>query len=155
MVFSVKANKGKIIAIAILLAIVISAALMLPKITTTTTEEFSAVTLDERIEFLNSFGWQITREAIESREVTIPKEFSEVYETYNEMQKAQGFDLEEYKGLICTQYIYMVENYPLEGSEVHATLLVYDGKVIGGDISCAESDGFMHGFSVDSKAYGE
>ena len=29
---------------------------------------------------------------------------------------------------------------------MHATLLIYHDKVIGGDISSAELDGFMYGF---------
>lgn len=155
MVFSVKANKNKIIAIAVLIAIICSAIFMLPSITKPAPVVYPASTEDERIEFLNSFSWQVGTAPIESREVTIPSEFSEVYSNYNEMQKAQGFDLEDYKGLVCTQYIYLVENYPLEGKLVHATLLVNNDNIIGGDISCAEVDGFMHGFAIDSKAYGE
>ena len=41
-----------------------------------------------------------------------------------------------------------MRNYP--GYEdldcIHATLLIYDGQVIGGDICSTQLDGFMHGF---------
>ena len=42
---------------------------------------------------LQSFGWEVEPQASETREVMIPAEFNDVYTTYNEMQKAQGFDL--------------------------------------------------------------
>ncbi len=155
MVFSVKANKNKIIAVLILLVILILGIIFMPSMFNSETAEVMGETPEQRIEFLESFGWEITPEPIEEREVIIPTEFSEVYEKYNTMQKSQGFDIEPYKGIVCMQYIYMVENYPETDKEVHATLLVCEGKIIGGDISCAEADGFMHGFAIDSKAYGE
>ena len=33
--------------------------------------------------------------------------------------------------------------------------MVYGRIVIGGDVACAEVDGFMHGFAPDSARYGE
>ena len=84
----------------------------------------------------------------------IPAQFNDVYTTYNVMQKAQGFDLKPYAGETCTQYKYKVTNYPGE-QEVYATLLVYGKLIVGGDLACAEVDGFMHGFAADSARYGE
>lgn len=119
-------------------------------------EDYSGETNEERVAFLQSFGWEIFPEQpAEAREVMIPAEFNDVYTTYNVMQKAQGFDLEPYAGEVCTQYKYKINNYPNE-TEVYATLLVYGNLIIiGGDVSCAETDGFMHGFAVDSARYGE
>ena len=48
--------------------------------------------------------------------------------------------------------VYQITNYRRQDTIVHATLLIYHDKVIGGDISSAELDGFMYGFmGEDSK----
>ena len=52
-----------------------------------------------------------------------------------------------YAGKTCRQWIYRVLNYPKSGEEVRAILLVYDGLVIGGDISSVKLNGFMTGFA--------
>lgn len=153
MVFSLKANKNKLIAVVVLIGIIVCAVIFLPKMIQSP-EDYSAATNEERVAFLESFGWEIDDDVMDSRDVTIPIEFSEIYTTYNVMQIAQGFDLEPYAGVTCKQYIYLVENYPEEG-EVHATLLVYNDQIIGGDISCSEMNGFMHGFDSESAYYGE
>lgn len=106
-----------------------------------------ANTNEDRVEFLKQFGWEVQAEPIEIREVTVPAAFNEVYEKYNEIQKEQGLDLTRYAGKICKQWIYQVDNATDRGAPVRATLLVYDGKVIGGDISSTPLDGFMCGFA--------
>jgi hypothetical protein len=47
-------------------------------------------------EYLNSFGLQLGECTVD--DITIPYEFDDVYKGYNNIQKAQGFDLAEYKG---------------------------------------------------------
>ena len=105
-----------------------------------------ASTMEERIEFLNAFGWEVNTNPVEVKEVIIPLEFTDVYTNYNAIQKKQGFDLETYKGKRVKLWTYAVKNYPNQ-SDVYANLLVYDGNVIGGDICSVELDGFMHGFN--------
>ena len=77
--------------------------------------------------------------------VTIPKEFNEVYEKYNKLQKQQGFDLEDYKGKTAEVYTYAVKNYGNKKQEVRANLIVCEGQLVGGDVCSAELDGFMQG----------
>ncbi len=154
MVFSVKANKKRIMAVLIVIVVIVVGIFLMPK-TLEAPTVFKGETNAERIEFISSFGWVVSQEPIDTRDVTIPADFSEVYTSYNNMQVAQGFDLKVYSGQICTQYVYLIENYPNETRQVHLTLLVYEGMIIGGDVSCAEVDGFMHGFAIDSLAYGE
>ncbi len=154
MVFSVKANKKKILAVLVILAIIVCGVLFLPKMIEAPAE-YLGETNEQRIQFLESYGWDVSEEPIDSRDVTIPKEFSEVYLTYNIMQNAQGFDLLPYSGAMCKQYVYQVLNYPGQSGQILATLLVYEGKIIGGDISCSDANGFMHGFDIDSPHYGE
>ena len=155
MFVSLKANKKRIIAFLVLAAVAAAGCFFLkmqgaePK-----PAEYFGETGEERISFLESFGWQVDPEPTETREVMIPAEFNDVYQNYNAMQQAQGFDLAPYAGQVCTQYKYHVSNYPGE-TEVYATLLVQGRLIIGGDLACAQVDGFMHGFAKDSARYGE
>ena len=158
MVVSLRANRKRIIAFLILAAVVIGACIFLrgggaegePE----TPREYPGGTGEQRVAFLTGFGWEVEANAVETREVMIPAEFDDVYTAYNVMQLSQGFDLRPYAGEVCTQYKYKINNYPDE-PEVYATLLVYGELIIGGDVACAELDGFMHGFAPGSARYGE
>ncbi len=109
-------------------------------------ENLSASTNEERVAFFSQFGWEVKEEAAEVKDVAIPSVFGDVYEKYNEIQKEQGFDLLDYRGKQVKQYSYVVTNYPDYEGEVRGNLLVYEGKVIGGDICSLTLNGFMHGF---------
>ena len=157
MVVSLKANKKRVIAFLVLAAVVVAACIFLrmeKEQEPQQPQEIVGETNEERVAFLQSFGWEVEAQAAETREVVIPAEVNDVYTAYNAMQQAQGFDLLPYAGQVCTQYKYRITNYP-EKTEVFATLLVYGRIVIGGDVACAEVDGFMHGFAPDSARYGE
>jgi hypothetical protein len=101
---------------------------------------------DDRVEFLSQFGWKVEDEPLETVEVIIPTEFDTVFAGYNEIQKAQGLDLAKYKKKTVTRYTYEVTNYPDYKGTVHANVIVYRNRVIGGDICTADMDGFIHGF---------
>ena len=158
MFVSLKAKRKRIAAFIILAAAVVAACLFLRwrggEEGPAEPREFFGETNEERLEYLSSFGWQVEQEPAETREVMIPKEFNDVYQNYNAMQQAQGFDLAPYSGQVVTQYKYLITNYPNE-TEVYATLLVYGRLIIGGDVACGKVDGFMHGFAKDSARYGE
>ena len=100
---------------------------------------------EQRVSYLQGLGWEVSQTPLEEQEVTIPKTFNEIYTSYNELQKAQGFDLTDYAGLRVTRYTYEVQNYPDAGDTVVADLLVYKHKVIGGDVQSTALDGFMQG----------
>lgn len=155
MFVSLKANKKRIIAFLVLVVVVVGACFLLRGgKAEEEVMQYTGATNEERVAFLQSFGWQVETDPAEMREVMIPEEFNDVYTTYNEMQKSQGFDLAPYAGYKCIQYKYKILNYP-DGIEVYATLLVYDTQILGGDLACSNVDGFMHGFAVDSMRYGE
>ena len=107
----------------------------------------TAKTAQDRLELIASWGWEVEPEPVEIIEVAIPQEFDSVYETYNELQKEQGFDLTRYRGKRCKRYGYVVTNYPDATGEVRLNLLVYQGKAIGGDVSSVELGGFMQGLA--------
>ena len=101
---------------------------------------------EDRVEFLSQFGWEVEDDPLETVEVVIPTEFDTVFAGYNEIQKAQGLDLAKYKKKTVTRYTYEVTNYPGYSGTVHANVIVYRNRVIGGDICTADMDGFIHGF---------
>ncbi len=104
------------------------------------------VTNQDRISFLKKYGWEVEAEAKEVVDITIPINFDPIYEKYNQLQISEGLDLEKYKGKTVKKYTYLVNNYEYDGV-VLANLLIYKEKVIGGDISSASVDGFLHGFT--------
>lgn len=153
-VYSVKTSKAKIAALIIALAAVIIAIAMIMTGEKTPAANDSAVNYKaenaaERATFLSQFGWKISEDPVEISEVIIPEDFDAGYVEYAEMNKAQGLDLEPYKGVRAKRWTYDVLNYPglenLTGT-VQANLLIYDGRVIGGDICSLELGGFIQGF---------
>lgn len=110
-------------------------------------EKTPGKTNDQRVAFLESFGWEIEQEEAEIVEVLIPKEFDEVITKYNEIQKDQGCDLSKYAGKRCKRYTYVINNYPEMPDNIRANLIVYNGKIIGGDVCSITLDGFMQGFA--------
>ena len=111
----------------------------------------SAETNDERVAFLESFGWAVDPSPELAQEVRIPSEANEVFDRYNALQKSQGFDLAPYGGQCVKQYRYRITNHP-DGTGFCATLLVKDGQVIGGDVSSSAQNGSMHGFALPGRS---
>ena len=107
MVVSLKANRKRIIAFLLLAVVVAGACLFLQSRGEEEIQPIPGGTNEERVAYLQGFGWQVQKEPTETREVMIPAQFNDVYTAYNVMQKAQGFDLEPYAGEICTQYMYL------------------------------------------------
>ncbi len=102
-------------------------------------------TANDRIDFLRQFGWEVENTPIEEAEVTIPNEFDKIYQSYNELQKKQGFDLSKYRKKDVMRYTYKVTNYPDYNGDVYVSFLVYKNKVVGGDVCSADVNGFIHG----------
>ena len=94
-------------------------------------------------EYITSFGPKIDVKQCKVDTIMVPYEFSEVYNSYNELQKSQGFDLERYKGTELTRYTYPVLNYPDSDKSVFVEVLTLDGRVVAADIYSTDSDGFM------------
>ena len=104
---------------------------------------------EQRAAFLSQFGWKFAPDPVEVTEVIVPSDFSKGYTEYAEMNKAAGFDLEPYKGLRAKRWTYDILNYPGYENKtgyIQANILVYEGKVIGGDICSLEQGGFLHSF---------
>ena len=105
----------------------------------------SGATNEERISYIESFGWDAGITHTDAREVRIPSNFDEAYEQYNALQKEQGFDLMKYRARSVKKYTYTITNYDGQDPAVPivANLLVLDGEIIGADISSVEANGFV------------
>ena len=115
--------------------------------TETANVNFSKIkTNDDRIDFLEQFGWTVNENAVDEKTVTIPKEFDKIMLSYNEFQRQMGLDLAKYKGKEVTRYTYEITNYPEYEGKVYANMLIYRNKVIGGDVCSADAKGFLQGF---------
>ena len=147
-VLTAKVSKTKIALIVtiviavIVLAVVVHAA----KKGENESKQPAADTNEGRILFLSGFGWEINTEPVQTQTVTVPNKDSEVFTRYNELQKSQGYDLTDYRGKQVTRYVYEILNYPHANGPVYATLFVYDGRVVGGDVTDTGEKGHMHGF---------
>ena len=108
----------------------------------------SVATNEGRVEFLKSFGWEVAPSPVESSQVKIPKESTEIFDRYNNLQKSQGYDLTRYAGKHVMRFVYKVTNYPGATEPVYATLLIYKNQVIGGDITDTAAKGQIRGFKM-------
>ncbi len=158
-VYSVKTSKMKIAALLIAIgAVAVAVAMTLGGGKSPAANDgainVKAENSAERAAFLSQYGWKMTADPVEVSEVIIPEEFDAGYAEYASMNKAQGFDLEPYKGVRAKRWTYEILNYPgLENTgTVQANLLVYDGRVIGGDVCSLELGGFIHGFDIPQSA---
>ena len=107
-----------------------------------------AATNEGRVEFLKSFGWEVAPSPAESSQVKIPREASEVFDRYNNLQKSQGYDLSQFAGKNVMRFVYKITNYPGATEPVYATILIYKNQVIGGDITDTAAEGRIRGFKM-------
>lgn len=146
-IITAKFDKKKLILGALILVVLAAAAILLflPSDENASAGSFDAVvkTNEQRVAYLESFGWKVSPEPIEEQPVTIPKDFSQVYATYNVLQKEQGFDLKKYAGLQAVRYTYEITNHPSASGQVVADMIVYRNRVIAADVQSVSANGFM------------
>ena len=97
----------------------------------------------DRVAYLESLGWQVEAEPVETLQFLLPETLEEPYLSYNELQDAQGFDLSACCGKQVARYTYTVTNYPGRPEGVQANLYVCEEAPVAGDILCAGADGFQ------------
>lgn len=155
---SIKINQKLLKIVAILLLAAVFALLLMRVLSSRPTDALAVNSMEistkkiktneDRVAFIRQFGWEVEESALEVAEVSVPKQFDEVYNAYNEMQKEQGFDLEKYKGKSAKRWSYRILNYPGETGEIHCNLLLVGSRIIAADISKVELGGFMHGLEM-------
>ncbi|MDD6489264.1 MAG: DUF4830 domain-containing protein [Clostridia bacterium] len=105
-----------------------------------------AESIEDIRNFALQFGWKIKSQPEEVTNILIPSYFNDIYEHYNAIQKEMGLDLSGYRGKECCKYSFKVLNYP-DNDDVNLNIIVFDGRVIGGDLSENIMDGFMKKFT--------
>ena len=137
--------KGRKLLLAVVLAAVIGLAgyfLTAAKKEADSDIYFSMTSNAERVDFLNKQGWIVKPDPISTEEITIPAEFNDVYERYDEFQDEQGFDLDDYKGKKAVIYTYEILNYPDYPENVVANMIIANNKLIAGEVTLNEENGF-------------
>ncbi|MDR0952119.1 MAG: DUF4830 domain-containing protein [Oscillospiraceae bacterium] len=147
-VYTVKWNKKTALLIILIAALVICALILLIGALKGSGSGARVSNTQERVEYLESLGWEIQPESEIERSVVIPREFSEIYSAYNQLQLAQGYDLSKYCGLNVNVYTYSILNYKGYTGHVVAEVYVYNSEIVGGDVHSLELDGFMHGLKA-------
>ena len=102
-------------------------------------------TNEDRVAYLEGYGWQVSPEAAAVEELALPDEFGTEYSEYLALQAEQGFDLTKYAGKRVKRYTYVVNNYPTGEANVQAHLILSRNRVIGGEIL---GDGFIQGLEM-------
>ncbi len=150
-IITAKLDRKKVIGGALILVVLAAAAILLfsPSGKARSAGDFDAVvkTNEQRVQYLESFGWKVSAEPIEEQRITIPRDFSRVYDRYNTLQKEQGFDLKKYAGLEAVRYTYEITNHPSAAGKVVADIIVYRNRVIAADIQSVSAQGFMEGLT--------
>ena len=148
MVMTAKVDLKKIMLILGAIAALILSAVLLLGGNDTETAAAAVSSNDARVHFLKDFGWDVTTSPVETGQVKIPEQSSEVFERYNNLQKSQGYDLTEYAGKKVMRYVYKINNFPGATEPVYATVLVCKNKIIGGDVTDTAAKGQIRGFKM-------
>ena len=150
LVMTAKVDKTKILIIlAAVVAVILGLILLLDG--GNDTQSAAAPSLpsnDGRVKFLTDFGWDVVVSPVESGQIKIPAESSEVFDRYNALQKSQGYDLSKFGGKVVMRYVYRIKNYPGATDPVYATLLIYKDQVIGGDVTDTSARGVVRPFKM-------
>lgn len=97
--------------------------------------------LSDRIRCAESFGWEVDKASETKTLHYIPKEITDEFLQYNEMQKSCGFELMPFIGKGVTVYTYRILNFP-HSTPVNAYLniITYNDRMVGGDCVVDEFD---------------
>lgn len=151
-IFTARVTKEKlVIALLALAAVIVALVLLFGGSSETTTETIAPAnvsTNDGRLEFISSYGWEVNTTPLETTEVKVPEDNSEVFDRYNELQKSQGYDLSKFAGKKLKKVTYEVLNHPSGETGVKLTLFINKKEVVGGDVSSGRQGGFMHSLEM-------
>ncbi len=94
----------------------------------------------ERVDYLVALGYEVDPSSEKVKTILLPEKFDNIYDSYNQLQKAGGFDLREYRGRTAELYTYkLLRLYDLKEASVN--LIVCKNIIIGGDVATLEKGG--------------
>lgn len=98
------------------------------------TYSLNAESVQAQCSFLEQFSLEVLPETVQTESITIPMEFNDTYNQYNELQRQIGLDLSRYKGREAKEITYELKNSEIK----YAVLLVYENRVIGAHLTNGE-----------------
>lgn len=102
-----------------------------------------AKTNADRLIFIKGLGYTVLSDEPTAKTVNIPEAFYDVYNNYNTLQQSVGYDLSLYKGCEVIIYTYKINPPSDYTGECVINLIVYNDRIIGGDVSSSALGGFM------------
>lgn len=144
MIFTTRFSKKKAALIVVIMGL--AAAALILFVGRDTAEEPAPpqlLTNEARVAYLQSLGWQVCPEPVETLQFLMPDCLTEPYLSYNELQTAQGFDLTGCCGKQLSRYTYTVNNYPDRTEGVQLNLYICEDQPVAGDVCCPGSNGFQ------------
>ena len=143
LIWTAKFSRKKAVAAVIAMGIVMAALIILMGRMNETPEPPLLTDNAQRVTYLQSLGWEVKSEPVETLQFLLPDSLAEPYLSYNELQTAQGFDLTPCLGKQVSRYTYTVTNYPDRAEGVQANLYICEDRPVAGDICCPGANGFQ------------
>lgn len=145
LIWTAKFSRKKAVAAVIIMGVVMAALIILMgRMPPDESAEAPQLTDNsQRVAYLQSLGWEVKPEPVETLQFLLPDTLAEPYLTYNELQKPQGFDLAACCGKQVSRYTYTVTNYPDRMEGVQANLYICEDQPVAGDICCPGAGGFQ------------
>ena len=113
LIFTTRFSKKKAVLAAAFLGLVIAAAvLFLGRRPAEAPPAPQLLNNEDRVAYLQSMGWEVSPEPLETLQFLLPDHLAEPYLSYNDLQTAQGFDLSSCCGKQLSRFTYAVSNYP-------------------------------------------
>jgi hypothetical protein len=100
-------------------------------------------TNEQRVAYLQEFGWQVSPEPIETLDLQLPEELTPQWDEYLKLQAQQGLPFADCAGQAVRRFTYTVANYPGFPDGVQANLFLCGDRLVGGDIIATGENGFQ------------
>lgn len=127
----------------LILCAFVAALLIITQFFSVKAERIELTTNAQRVQYIKSLNITLLSDDYKVKTVSIPTEFGKVYNNYNKLQLTANFDLQDYKGKEVEVYTYSCKD------EINVNLMIYKGRLIGGDISETRLNGSMKALVVD------
>ena len=110
-----------------------------------------AATNEERISYLNSLGWEVEPDPIETLDLKLPEDLLTSWADYVALQDSQFLPFGSHAGQTVQRYTYRISNYPDVPNGVQVNLYLCGDEIIGGDIIATGKKGFQAGLTYPAQ----
>ena len=154
LIWTTRFSRKKAVFAVLLLGIVLAAIILLAggRDSGRPNTDATLLTNEDRVAYLQSLGWEVDPEPVETLLFLLPDPLEEPYLTYNALQLEQGFDLSACAGKQVSRYTYTIRNYPDRPDGVQVNLYVCENMPAAGDICSPGANGFQTGLVVPESA---